>query len=138
MIPEDEYKYIVRGKWHARLPAPVPGSPLQRRLPGYRVYGPFFLRESRSRLNGESGSGVRPQHAFAYARIALPAQNPFFAAHCLIRLGGDDWKCGAKNTPRSAARIMCECARPSTDIRILSRYVTIDHIIPNKRLKNNY
>lgn len=25
MILEDASKYIVQGKWHARLPAPVPG-----------------------------------------------------------------------------------------------------------------
>jgi len=32
-------------------------------------------------------------------RARRAAQNPFFAVHCLIRLGGDGWKCGGKNAP---------------------------------------
>ncbi|KAG7188856.1 hypothetical protein KM043_008462 [Ampulex compressa] len=49
MIPEDADKYIVRGKWHARLP--VPPLSAFAASPGGVEFGPFFLRESRSRLN---------------------------------------------------------------------------------------
>lgn len=119
MILEDAYKYIVRGKWHARLPAPVPGSPLQRRLPyfGYRVYGPFFLRESRSRLNGESGSCIRPR-AFVYVRVA-PRKTPFLSlivSSGLVEMAGNA-------TRKTLQGILCEYVRICTTSRPLKIYL---------------
>lgn len=97
MIAEDAYKYNVRGKWHARLPAPVrltfaTWSPVV----GYRVLLPFFLGESRSRdsmVRERKRRGLvdkRPR-TFVYTRTSRH-ENPFFAAYYLIRFGEDDWK----------------------------------------------
>lgn len=104
---------IVRGKWHARLPAPVPGSPLQRRLPcsEYRVYGPFFLRESRSRLNGESGSGIRPR-AFVYVRLA-PRKTPFL----LLIVSSGLVEMVENATRKMLQGILCEYVRICTTSR---------------------
>lgn len=124
MIPEDAYKYIVRGKWHARLPAPVPGSPLQRRLPcsGYRVYGPFFLQESRSRLNGESGSGIRPR-AFVYVRLA-PRKTPF-----LLLIVSPGLVEMVENATRKMLRgILCEYVRICMTSRLLKIYSRIIYL----------
>lgn len=52
-------------------------APLCNVVSGYRIYGPFFFRKSRSRLNDVSGSGIHSR-AFVYVRLA-PRKTPFLS-----------------------------------------------------------
>lgn len=136
MIPEDVYKYIVRGKWHARLPAPVPGSPLPQRLPVLGVSGLWFILPSRIEIAIE---WARAEVAYAsvhlYTRACRAAQNPFFfVVHCLTRLGEGGWKRGEKNAPRGTQRTMRANVRdPDEKTQIFVRifWIMINHIIPD-------